>query len=147
MALRYENSSFGWDPDSKRKELFDKLSRFILVYKEGSTELLAFVMFRFEFEVDEDVIYWQVASSAQGVSLGRRLIGELETLCRMYKMKKIMLTVLKANSRALEFYKAVGFTMDPTSPGYVDSDAEEESESGSEQEIVDYEILSKLILP
>lgn len=59
-SFRYKNSSFGWDPVAKRKELFDKLSRFILVYKEGTAELLAFIMFRFEFEEYEDAIYWEV---------------------------------------------------------------------------------------
>ena len=52
-----KNSSFGWEPEAKRKELFHSLSRFILVYDEENT-LLAFLMFRFEHEYEEDLLYW-----------------------------------------------------------------------------------------
>jgi len=56
---RYTNSSFGWDPDSKRQELFHTLARFILVY--GDEEVLsAFCAFRFEVEDEEDVLYLYV---------------------------------------------------------------------------------------
>ena len=55
----YKSSSFGWDPEAKRKELFHSLSRFILVYEADTDTLLAFTMFRFEFEEGEDLVYWQ----------------------------------------------------------------------------------------
>jgi len=38
------------------EELFDPLSRFLLVYMEE--ELIAFAMFRFEFEDSADILYW-----------------------------------------------------------------------------------------
>jgi hypothetical protein len=67
-ALRSKNSSFGWDPAKKRKEIFHSLSRFILVYDKGDT-LLAFVMFRFEHENDEDMVYWYTSISLCPVAL------------------------------------------------------------------------------
>ena len=70
----------GWNPPKKRKELFDKRSRFILAEKQIDPEdldqksapepqtdasLTAFGMFRFDTEhdaegEDEEVIYWLV---------------------------------------------------------------------------------------
>lgn len=105
-----------WDPKEKRKELFHSKSRFILVRPIDPTgPLLAFSMFRFEDEEDEDAIYWwtfitdihicrltqnysyelQVTASRQGMGLGKRLINELVTLGRAFNMEKILLTVFK----------------------------------------------------
>ncbi|CAA7266508.1 unnamed protein product [Cyclocybe aegerita] len=143
MRELYTPSSFGWNPESKRKELFHSLSRFLLVYKTGDSNILAFVMFRFETDYDEDIIYCydiHVSSAAQGLGLGKKLLGELVKLCGEYQMERIFLTVLKANQRAAKLYKSIGFTLDPTSPGYV-----EEGGSMEDVEDMDYEILSKPI--
>jgi hypothetical protein len=60
---------FGWDPASKQQELFDPLSRFILVHQlsrhledDHSKRLVAYTMFRFDLEEGEEVIYWCVDS-------------------------------------------------------------------------------------
>lgn len=60
MSFSYLNSPFlGWDPKAKKKELFHSKSRFILVRPIDLTiPLLAFSMFRFEHEEDEDILYW-----------------------------------------------------------------------------------------
>jgi len=110
-----KNSSFGWDPAKKRKEIFHSLSRFILVYDEEDM-LVAFVMFRFEHEYDEDILYCyeiQVAASARGKGLGKGLLGDLEKICKEYNMEKVTLTVLKSNSKARSFYGSLGFVADP----------------------------------
>jgi N-alpha-acetyltransferase 40 len=50
----------GWNPKAKKKELFNLKSRFILVHPTDLTtrSLLAFSMFRFEYEEDELALYW-----------------------------------------------------------------------------------------
>jgi hypothetical protein len=68
---RYVDSSFGWDPTSKRRELFDSASRFVLVRQIGPPEsvesqpiskpLIAYTMFRFDREARENVVYWYVS--------------------------------------------------------------------------------------
>jgi N-alpha-acetyltransferase 40 len=64
---RYVDSSFGWDPTSKRGELFDSASRFVLVRQIGppksveSQPLIAYTMFRFDREARENVVYWYVS--------------------------------------------------------------------------------------
>jgi hypothetical protein len=57
---RYERSSFGWDPTKKKREMFHKLGRFILVRSKESTEVVAFTSFRFEEEEEFAVVYWSV---------------------------------------------------------------------------------------
>lgn len=66
---RYTRSSMGWDPPSKKQELFHRDSRFVLLRhsqaKDGLEHLheelvpiLAYSMFRFDMEDDECVLYW-----------------------------------------------------------------------------------------
>jgi hypothetical protein len=62
LGLSSKNSSFGWDPEKKQKEIFHSLSRFLLVYDEEDI-LVAFTMFRFEHEKDEDIVYWCISIS------------------------------------------------------------------------------------
>ncbi|PPQ64438.1 hypothetical protein CVT26_002145 [Gymnopilus dilepis] len=140
----YKDSLFGWDPPTKRKELFSRLSRYILVYRNDTANLLAFTMFRFELDQGEKLLYCyelQVSKCYQNQGLGRKLLSELTKLCEAFRMEKIMLTVLKKNARASAFYKTSGFVVDPSSPSYVESD--EEVDDATED--VDYDILSKSI--
>ncbi|KAJ7631012.1 acyl-CoA N-acyltransferase [Roridomyces roridus] len=133
MRAMYTPSSFGWDPPHKKSELFDPLSRFILVY-DGQRSLAAFTSFRFEFEDDENMLYCydiQVSKSSQRHGLGRTLMNCLEKIAVDFTMDKLMLTVFKGNSRALKFYSKIGFELDPDSP---DDDDEE-----------DYKLLSKQV--
>lgn len=55
----------------------------------------------------------------------------LEDCAKYWKMEKIVLTVLKNNESARNFFKNIGYSVDVTSP--------------NSSEMVDYEILSKAI--
>ncbi|KAJ7783864.1 acyl-CoA N-acyltransferase [Mycena maculata] len=133
MRAMYTASSFGWDPPHKKGELFDPLSRFILVYPSADkSTLVGFTTFRFEFEEGQNILYCydlQVSQSSQRHGLGRTLMNHLAKIGADFGMEKIMLTVFKANKRALKFYDNFGFEMDPGSP----DDADEE----------DYKLLCK----
>lgn len=61
----YCRSSFGWDPAVKLAELFDSLSRFILVHSEE--RLVAFAMFRFEYEHYNNLLYWSALFHFPGI--------------------------------------------------------------------------------
>ncbi|KAG8989266.1 hypothetical protein FRB94_009351 [Tulasnella sp. JGI-2019a] len=134
MRAAYTSSSFGWHPPSKRKELFDPLSRFILVYAPASkarsgTSLVGFVMFRFDEEETmeeddsmEDVVYCyeiQISRKVQRSGLGVTLLEDLQKIAKKWRMKKVMLTVFKTNKPAIELYTKLGYTIDPISPSEV----------------------------
>ncbi|KAJ7706104.1 acyl-CoA N-acyltransferase [Mycena rosella] len=127
MRTMYTASSFGWDPPHKKGELFDPLSRFILVYpKSDKNSLAAFTAFRFEFEEDQNILYCydlQVSKASQRHGLGRALMNHLAKIGTDFGLDKIMLTVFQGNTQALEFYANFGFETDPDSPG--DDDEED----------------------
>ncbi|KIM85267.1 hypothetical protein PILCRDRAFT_817267 [Piloderma croceum F 1598] len=156
MHQFYINSVFGWDPVSKQRELFDPLSRFVLVHQQSqnlgdgnsSKWLVAYTMFRFDMEEGEEVVYCyelQVSKAAQQRGLGKILMQSLVDIGHKWGMRKVMLTVLKRNTAAIKFYQSAGFTMDPISPEYQSDDDDEWVDEDDEG--YDYEILSKSIAP
>ncbi|KAI8980654.1 acyl-CoA N-acyltransferase [Trametes punicea] len=157
MRSLVESSSFGWNPKKKRKELFHRNARFILVYdgdraaQNGGTDRpIAFSMFRFERDQGEDLLYCyelQVSQAFRRSGLGHFLVDKLTEIGKHYGMSKIMLTVLKGNIDARRFYSKAGFELDPTSPEYESpsEELEELSDNGDEEATYDYEILSKVL--
>lgn len=168
MQDMYVDSSWGWDPAAKQEELFHTYSRFILARNQdvitndttneaGQRPIIAYVMFRFDREEDEDVAYCyelQVCKDMRRSGLGRFLMHQLQSISTRWHMEKVMLTVFKHNSIARQFYTRLGFEVDETSPEYEASDDagnEDEDEDGltgegDDEEEYDYEILS-LSLP
>ncbi|KAF9453751.1 acyl-CoA N-acyltransferase [Macrolepiota fuliginosa MF-IS2] len=137
----YSNSSFGWKPTKRKKEIFHQLSRFLVVYdSEEENEIVAFCMFRFENEEGENVVYCydiQISPQYRRNGIGKGLIEVLATIGMAFNMEKIVLTVLKANTRALAFYQACGFVIDPASPSlYLPADDPSRKD-------YDYEIMSR----
>ncbi|KXN89962.1 N-alpha-acetyltransferase 40 [Leucoagaricus sp. SymC.cos] len=157
MRDLYSGSSFGWNPADKKKEIFHMLSRFLLVYDpDKKANLIAFCMFRFENEEGEDVVYCydiQISSQYHRIGVGRRLIHVLCVIGKVFGMEKVLLTVLKgihalpyvtvylceppANAKAMVFYRACGFQVDPNSPSKF------LTEDSPERDKFDYEIMSR----
>jgi GNAT superfamily N-acetyltransferase len=137
MADLYRRSNWGLDLDGKRKEMNHEHARFLLV-RDQEGELVAFLHFRFDVNDDdeptEEVLYiyeLQIARNYTGMGIGRRLVAITELVALRTDMKKVMLTVFKANADAYRFYtKRMNYHIDPMSP----------SQHGEE---ADYEILSK----
>ncbi|SJL05713.1 uncharacterized protein ARMOST_09049 [Armillaria ostoyae] len=145
MRDLYAQSSFGWDPTDKRKEMFDSLSRFVVARRPDTQALSGYTIFRFEHEHDSDMLYWsafklhhleiqsvyhvlysyelQVSNASRRSGLGRKLMDLLGSIGESWRMRKIMLTVFEANDVALAFYFALGFVVDETSPD-TDDDAD-----------------------
>ncbi|KIJ21685.1 hypothetical protein PAXINDRAFT_64676, partial [Paxillus involutus ATCC 200175] len=149
MHNLYRSSSFGWNPQAKKMEMFDLLSRFVIVQHGDDPQdsakgsgVLAYTLFRFDREEYQDVVYCyelQVAADARRCGLGRLLTQMLSDIGAQWGMTKVMLTVFKANHTALSFYKSIGFVVDETSP-----DFPEDSEGWTDDEY-DYSILSRCI--
>jgi len=148
MRHMYAKSSMGWDPPSKKEELFHRDSRFVIIRQRPQGQdrpdsdlpsaskipVMAYSMFRFDVEDDECVLYCyelQVSRSAQRGGMGKALMKCLYEIARGWKMQKVVLTVFKENHAAFLFYKAVGF------------DVQSDEEWADEDEDVDYWIMSK----
>ena len=129
MKNFYEQSLAGYQPDDKRKELFDEQARYLLI--RSSDTLVAFTHFRFDMDYGSRVVYLyelQVNENFQGQGLGKWIIEQLQHLGQQTQMSKIVLTVHQSNQQAIDFYmKKCAFTLDITH---------------SEDDSVDYFILS-----
>ncbi|KAI0257555.1 acyl-CoA N-acyltransferase [Lactifluus subvellereus] len=125
MRHIYTKSSMGWDPPSKKQELFHRDSRFILLRRRQSQDradplcveppIIAYSMFRFDMEDDECVLYCyelQVSQSVQRGGIGKVLMQCLCDIARKWNMQKVMLTVFKENRPAFLFYDAMGFQVE-----------------------------------
>ncbi|OJA21167.1 hypothetical protein AZE42_04555 [Rhizopogon vesiculosus] len=155
MRLLYATSSFGWDPHSKKEEMFHPQARLILCERcddafsssepfPSESRMVAYTILRFEREAKQDVVYCyelQVTEQSRGLGLGKLLTSALSDIGSQWGMKKAMLTVFKANSAALAFYKSLGFDLDISSPGLVEEDGWQDEDELD----CDYVILSKSI--
>jgi len=119
------------------------------VYNDDKdNSIVAFTHFRFETNdedispIDQEVVLYvyevQVSERLKRGGLGRRLMSIMELIAmKRDGVNKVMLTVFKENQIALNFYtKKMKYVIDDSSPSNFDQDAEN---------IVDYQILSKLI--
>ncbi len=99
--------------------------------------LLGFMSFRFVLEGDYDVLYiyeLQLSPLAQRRGVGKHLMQLAELVARRAGMQWVMLTVLKNNAGALDFYtRKMRYAVDASSP------------SACGQDDAAYEILSKCV--
>lgn len=129
--------SWSWNSTKKRGELFSEDTRYVLC-RAADGALVGFLAFRLEFDNDYEVLYvyeLQIAEAARRRGLGRHLMLVAELMARKNGMQWVMLTVLKNNEAAVDFYRRrMKYDIDESSP----------SESGEERP---YEILSKIVYP
>lgn len=128
--------------------------------------LLGFTSWRFDTEEtlgtrDAEVVYCyevHLVQSVRGQGLAKMLMDRLEEVGRRRGMDKVMLTCLRANTTALDFYARQGYVPDEIDPIRMAEDDDwedlsteghgnqEASDSGSDDHSVketDYRILSK----
>lgn len=130
MRALYEENGWGWKEVEKRKEVFDKLSRFITLCRADSPlEVVAYVIFRFVWDDDDEpeypVLYCyelQVDKSMQKKGAGFALMKMLQQIAAHCQMRKTSLTVFKNNAAAMAFYKKAGFVVDSESPSQYGED-------------------------
>jgi ribosomal protein S18 acetylase RimI-like enzyme len=139
MGKLYQQSSWGLDLESKRRELDHPEARYLFVHKNDDCDdtkpIIGYCHFRFEVD-DYDypscvvcfVYELQVHSQYQGKGIGKYLMGLIHRIAAKAGLNKVMLTVLNANVKARKFYDTLGYHIDVTSP----------SQHG---ENVDYEIM------
>ncbi|KAK7738565.1 hypothetical protein SLS53_006085 [Cytospora paraplurivora] len=135
----YENSSRGWNPSAKRKEMRDPDLRYILV-RDSSSHVQAFTSMMPTLEEGEPVVYCyeiHLKAELRGTGLARLLMRLLETVAAGIGVtEKVMLTVFTSNKRAMDFYRRCGFERDEISP-------QPRRLRGGKVKMPDYEILSR----
>ncbi|KAL9955038.1 hypothetical protein ACROYT_G042642 [Oculina patagonica] len=140
MQLLYENTTWGWN-DKKKKDEMTEDKAWYLIAKEESGKAAAFSHFRFDLEEGDEVLYCyeiQVEPGARARGLGKFLMQILEMMAHRAQMKKVMLTVLKDNERAVNFFTNImKFQTDETSPAIWDP---------MNPEDYCYDILSKILM-
>jgi len=108
--MKQIDSSFGWNPTEKQEELFHPLSRFIIArgvqantteapHDDLSPPVIAYVMFRFEREAQQDVAYCyelQVRQNMRRAGLGKSMMRQLVSIGTNWHMEKVLLTVFKS---------------------------------------------------
>ncbi|EPQ32357.1 uncharacterized protein PFL1_00553 [Pseudozyma flocculosa PF-1] len=158
MKSMYRNSTLGWKPADKKKELFHASSRFLIIRPpDVGAEIAGYVMWRFDTELcsAEDPLHpdraaggdpkedgkleisylyeIQVSPPHQRAGLGRELMHLLYDLTAHLGLHKVMLTVFNQNKTAYKFYQSEGYEVDLISP----------SKDASMKDRVDYQIMSK----
>ena len=131
MRAQYEASDWGWDAKEKRGELGDGGARFAVARDAATGALAAFVHFRFEPDDDDEpkraalyVREIQVAASARGKGLGKRLMSLLHIVAAGLDLDCVMLTVFKANAGAKRFYlDKLKYAVDADDPANFGDDA------------------------
>jgi N-alpha-acetyltransferase 40 len=133
MKKMYDSSpGWHWNDAKKREELRDEDTRYLIVRSSGA--VVAFASFRFHLEGDFDVLYLyelQLSEHVQRRGLGRHLMALVECIARQQGMQRVMLTVLKSNPAARDFYCSMRYSIDES--------------SASDDEGAPHEIMSKVV--
>lgn len=106
----YKTCKLGWQPKIKQNDLNKNWARYLLATDIETQKHIAYAMFRFDLDYGSSVLYcyeMQVEENYQRKGLGRFIMELLETIAKAWKMEKIILTILKNNSIASNFYNGL----------------------------------------
>lgn len=115
----YRNSETGWSRAKKKKEMKLPDMKYIYFKDELSKHVAGFVSFMITYEDGYEVVYVyeiHLAAEWQAQGLGKSLMMAVESIGKNVGIEKIMLTVFKANRRAVEWYRKLGYVEDEFSP-------------------------------
>ncbi|KAL2755736.1 hypothetical protein ACRALDRAFT_1076768 [Sodiomyces alcalophilus JCM 7366] len=137
----YRASSVGWSPSKKKAEMRSPDLRYILVSDEDGS-LRGFVSLMPTWEEGEPVVYCyeiHLEDDLHGTGLAALLMGFLTTIATTIPLiEKVMLTCFVRNSKAVAFYKKLGFVKDAISP-------QERRLRGGKVFVPDYVIMSRKV--
>ncbi|XP_014486171.1 PREDICTED: N-alpha-acetyltransferase 40 [Dinoponera quadriceps] len=113
----YKRSSWGWDATEKQAELTEETAWYLVASCDD--KFLGFSHFRFDIDHGDVVLYCyelQLEPSIRRKGLGRFMISALESMACQNQMQKVVLTVFAHNPTAIQFFFALGYKLDHTSP-------------------------------
>ena len=115
----YKSSSLGWSRARKSKEMQLPDLRYIVLRSYPGGPIQGFISFMLTFEDGFEVIYLyeiHLHTNLHGLGHGKHLMSIFENAGSIAEVKKAMLTVFKANEKALRFYENLGYSEDDFSP-------------------------------
>lgn len=115
----YENSEIKWSASKKRKEMKLPDMKYIVLLDDESS-VNGFISFMVTYEDGHEVVYiYEIHFKPewQGKGVGGKLMSIVESIGRNVGLVKVMLTVFKANDRAVRWYTKLGYVEDEFSPG------------------------------
>ena len=118
MKTLYEQCEWGWNDKVKKEEMTDDRAWY-LIARKPDTKPVAFSHFRFDMDYGDEVLYCyelQLEEEVRRKGLGKFMLQVLELVGFTANMKKVILTVLKHNPGAKEFFTSLKYTLDETSP-------------------------------
>lgn len=130
----YKESKMGWQPKMKQNDLNKNWARYLVALDKAKNPV-AYAMFRFDLDYGNAVLYcyeMQIETESQRKGLGKFMMTALENCAKHWEMEKVVLTVLKNNPIASEFFSKIGYTLDETSPDVLEK--------------AEYEIFSKKLI-
>ncbi|KAI7279998.1 hypothetical protein KC345_g5040 [Hortaea werneckii] len=118
----YKNSSFGWHPKRKKKEMKENGMRYVMIEKDDPDEPLhGFLSFLPTHDSSPSVpvlyIYEiHLREIARGKGNGKILMQTAMEVAKNLGVEKVMLTCFLSNKKAMRFYRKCGFRVDACSP-------------------------------
>lgn len=124
----YKASEIKWSPTNKRKEMVLPDMRYLVIHQRAGAEertgtgagVCAFVSFMVTYEDGYEVIYVyeiHLEQRLRSQGIGTVLMQMVEGVGRRAGVEKCMLTVFKANQKAVKWYERLGYGVDDFSPG------------------------------
>lgn len=146
MQLLYAMSEWGWNDKEKHTEMTDPHAWYLIAHNvDRDDQPVAAVHFRFDIDSDDEVLYCyeiQLCEEVRRKGLGKFLMQILELMAFKAQMKKVMVTVLRHNAAAHEFFlNKLKYEVDETSP----EDTLEDALFCPDGSAACYQILSKSI--
>ncbi|KIX06695.1 uncharacterized protein Z518_04671 [Rhinocladiella mackenziei CBS 650.93] len=118
-AKDYQNSEMKWSATKKRKEMKLPDMKYIILSESKGRRVIGFISFMITYEDGYEVVYiYEIhfVPEWQGKGLGQKLINFVETIGQNVGVTKVMLTVFRANYRAIAWYTRLGYREDEFSP-------------------------------
>ncbi|KAJ9578561.1 hypothetical protein L9F63_005211 [Diploptera punctata] len=118
MKALYEQCDWGWNDKLKKEEMTDERAWY-LIARQPDSKPVAFSHFRFDMDYGDEVLYCyelQLEKEVRRKGLGKFMLQVLELIGFTANMKKVILTVLKHNPGVKEFFIALKYSIDETSP-------------------------------
>lgn len=119
-AQHYQSSEMKWSVSKKRKEMRLPDMRYIILADKATLNLAGFISFMITYEDGYEVVYiYEIhfAPDWKGKGLGKKLVNLVESIGQNVGVTKAMLTVFRANNRAVDWYHRLGYKEDEFSPG------------------------------